>query len=147
MATATTRGRPFAAGTSGNPKGRPVGARNRATLALEVLMEGDATKIVRVVLAAAKNGDLTAARLILDRIAPVPRDRRLAPFDLPVIDTAAAAALAQGVVIAAVAGGELRPSEGEALAGLIELRRRSVESQDFEARLAEIETAIRRTAP
>ena len=118
-----------------------MGARNRATVALEVLMEADAAKIVRAVLTAAKAGDLTAARLILDRIAPVPRDRRLTPFDLPPTDTAAGIAQAQAAVVAAVAGGELRPSEGEALAGLIELRRRSVETQDFEARLIALESA------
>ncbi len=102
-------------------------------------MEGDALDIVAAVLVAARAGDLTAARLILDRIAPVPRDRHLTPFDLPATDTAAGIAKAQAAVVAGVAGGELRPSEGEALAGLIEARRRAVESQEFEARLAALE--------
>ena len=139
VTAARTRGRPFAPNTSGNPKGRPKGARNRVTVTLERIMEGDALEIVAAVLVAAKAGDLTAARLILDRVAPVPRDRRLTPFDLPATDTAAGIAQAQAAVVAAVAGGDLRPSEGEALAGLIDLRRRAVELADFDARLIALE--------
>jgi len=137
----TTKAGRWKPGQSGNPAGRKFGQRHRSTVLLESLMEADAKKIVAAVLVQAKAGDLQAARLILDRIAPVPRDRRLAPFDLPTIDTAAGIAHAQAAVVAAVAGGELRPSEGEALAGLIELRRRSVETQEFEARLIALESA------
>ena len=36
------RGRPFEKGTSGNPSGRPRGSRNATTLALEVLLDGQA---------------------------------------------------------------------------------------------------------
>jgi hypothetical protein len=102
-------------------------------------MEGDARVIVRAVLLAASTGDMAAARMVLDRVLPVSRDRHLTPFDLPATDTAAGIAEAQAAVVAAVAGGELRPSEGQALADLLELRRRSVESADFEARLAALE--------
>ena len=35
-------GRPFEPGQSGNPAGRPKGPRNRATLAVEVLLDGEA---------------------------------------------------------------------------------------------------------
>ena len=33
------RGRPFQKGVSGNPNGRPLGARNKATLRLEALLD------------------------------------------------------------------------------------------------------------
>ena len=108
-------------------------------MTLERIMEGDALEIVAAVLAQAKAGDLTAARLILDRVAPVPRDRRVS-LELPATNTAAGIAQAQASVIASVAAGELRPSEGAALADLLELRRRSVESAEFETRLAALES-------
>ncbi len=139
VTAARPRGRPFAPGKSGNSKGRPVGARNRVTVTLERIMEGDALEIVAAVLTAAKAGDLRAAALVLDRISPVPRDRRVS-LDLPATDTAAGIAQAQAAVIASVAAGELRPSEGAALASLLELRRRSVEASEFEARLAALES-------
>ena len=39
------RGRPFKAGRSGNPEGRPRGSRNKATIAVEALLDGEAKAI------------------------------------------------------------------------------------------------------
>jgi len=41
------RGRPFKAGRSGNPEGRPRGSRNKATMAVEALLDGEAKAIAR----------------------------------------------------------------------------------------------------
>ena len=35
------RGRPFEPGTSGNPNGRPKGSRNKTTVAIEALLDGE----------------------------------------------------------------------------------------------------------
>lgn len=75
-------GRPFEPGQSGNPAGRPKGSRNKATLAVEVLFDGEAEVITRKAIELAKNGDLAAIRLCLDRIAP-PRKDRPVLFALP----------------------------------------------------------------
>jgi Family of unknown function (DUF5681) len=64
------RGRPFPKGRSGNPRGRPVGARNAATLAAEHLLDGEAGTITRKAVELAKQGDTVALRLCLDRIIP-----------------------------------------------------------------------------
>jgi hypothetical protein len=40
-------GRPFEPGQSGNPAGHPKGSRNKATLAIEVLLDGEAEAITR----------------------------------------------------------------------------------------------------
>ncbi len=37
----------FEAGTSGNPNGRPKGARNKTTVAVEALLEGEAEALTR----------------------------------------------------------------------------------------------------
>jgi hypothetical protein len=41
------RGRPFPKGHSGNPRGRPPGARNAATVLAEQLLDGEAEGLIR----------------------------------------------------------------------------------------------------
>jgi hypothetical protein len=66
------RGRPFPKGRSGNLSGRPLGARNAATVIAEQLL--DAETLVRKVIDKAKRGDMTALRVCLDRILPYCRE-------------------------------------------------------------------------
>ena len=60
---------PYEKGECGNPAGRPLGSRNRATLLMESLMADDAEAIGRKAIEMAKGGDLAAIRLCLDRLA------------------------------------------------------------------------------
>ena len=78
------RGRPFQPGQSGNPAGKPKGARNRATLAAEALLDGEATALTRKAIELALAGDSTALRLCLERLLPA-RKERLIEFSLPAI--------------------------------------------------------------
>lgn len=140
MATATKpRGRPFVkGGPSPNPSGRPQGSRNTASITLDRIMEADSAKIARAVVALAKRGDLRAAELVLSRTCPVPRDRRLF-VSLPPTDTAAGVEAASRAILAAVAGGELRPSEAVALSALLDGRRRALELGDIARRVEALE--------
>lgn len=133
-----TKGRPWKKGQSGNPAGRPPGARHRTTVMLEKLMAADSENIVRTVLAAAAQGDMTAARMVLDRVVPPVKERPIA-LDLPSLDGIESIAEAHSRIVAAVAAGELLPSEGQALAGLLESRLRVAEVADLERRIAELE--------
>lgn len=108
--TGKQRGKPFEKGKSGNPAGKPKGARHKTTLLAEKLMQDDAENIVNAVLKAAHNGDMTAARIVLDRIAP-PRRDNLVRFTLPKIERASDAATASAAILDAVAEGELTPAE------------------------------------
>jgi hypothetical protein len=58
---------PFRPGQSGNPKGRPKGARNATTLALESLLDGQAKALTQKAIDLALSGDLMALRMCLDR--------------------------------------------------------------------------------
>ena len=69
------RGRPFPKGTSGNPAGKPCGARHRTTRAAELLLDGEARALTRKCIELAKEGDRSALRLCLERIIPPRRDR------------------------------------------------------------------------
>lgn len=129
-----TRGRPF---QPGNP-GKPKGARHKLTLIAERLMEDDAEAVVASVLAAAKSGDMTAARLVLERIVPIRKGRPVA-FDLPAIETPADVVKAVGTLVSEVARGELTPEEAATVAGLLEMYRRTIETCEIEQRLSELE--------
>lgn len=125
-------------GQSGNPKGKPIGARNKATLAVLALMESGAREITEAVIEAAKGGDLTAARMILDRLAPPAKERPIS-IDLPDIATIEGVSAAQHAIVRAVAAGDLLPGEGTALAGIVENRRKAIEAEELERRIAVLE--------
>ena len=121
----------------GNP-GKPKGARHHTTRAVEALMEGDAEAITGRVIQAAKGGDLAAARLILDRICP-PRREPATPIDLPTIETAADLPEAVSAILAAVAAGDLSPSEAGRLSGVLADTARALEAHEIENRVSELE--------
>jgi hypothetical protein len=121
----------------GNP-GRPRGARHKATLAVEAILDGEADALTRKAVEMAMEGDTTALRLCLERIAP-PRKDRPVTVELPPLDGAGGITAAMSRVLEAVAAGNLTPSEGQAMAGLIEAHRRAVETADLEARIAALE--------
>lgn len=108
----------FIKGRSGNPNGRPRGARNKRTLLSDVLREGEADAMARVCIDRAMEGDGQALRLCMDRLQPKGRGMTVT-LDLPEIDGTQDAALAHGRVLDAVAAGEITPDEGEAVMRLI----------------------------
>lgn len=128
----------FKPGQSGNPAGMPKGTRHRATVMAEQLMAKDAKAIVQSVVDKAKGGDMVAARLVLDRIAP-PRKGRLVEFDLPELNTPNDVVKALSAVIAATAKSELTPEEAAAVAGILEIKRRALETTELERRIATLE--------
>src|SRR5258708_3319573 len=94
------RGRPFKAGWSGNPEGRPRGSRNKATMAVEALLDGEANAIARKAVEKALEGDMAALRLCLERVLPPRRDRPVV-FDLPKIEGVSDALNASSAVLTA----------------------------------------------
>jgi hypothetical protein len=136
------RGKPFPKGRSGNPGGKPKGARHKTTLLAEKLMQDDAENIVNAVLTAARAGDMTAARIVLDRIAPARRDNPVA-FALPKIKRPADAVAASAAILSAVADGRLTPGEALEVSKLIEGFVKTLEVAELEERLAELEERIR----
>jgi hypothetical protein len=128
----------FPRGQSGNPSGKPKGARHKTTMLAEKLMRDDAAQIVRGVIDAAKGGDMTAAKIILDRIAPLRKGRPIY-LDLPAMENAAGIAAATAALVAAMGAGELTPDEAATIASVFELRRRAMETGELEQRLAALE--------
>jgi hypothetical protein len=76
----------FKPGQSGNPSGKPKGSLNRVTLAIQCLLDGEGEELTRKAIELAKEGDLTALKLCLERICP-PRKSRPIAIDLPDVKT------------------------------------------------------------
>jgi Family of unknown function (DUF5681) len=128
----------FQKGQSGNPSGRPSGARHRTTMALEAMLETDAKAITGKAVELALTGDITAIRLCMDRLLPVRRDRHVS-FALPKLETPADALQAVSAVAEAVAEGELTPMEAAELSRVVDGFSRALEAVEFEQRLAKLE--------
>ena len=119
-------------------RGRPSGSRNKASIALDKMLADDGADVVRAVLAAAKSGDMLAARLVLDRIVPVRKGRSI-QLDLPTIESATDVLAALSLTVAAMAEGEITPDEAAVVAGVLETKRKAIETVELEARLARLE--------
>ena len=133
-------GRNTAGQFSASNSGRPRGSRNKATLAIESLLEGQAEALTQTAIAKALEGDSVALRLCMDRIAPPPKDAAVT-FYMPTMSNALDAAEAAGSVLRAVSEGELTPIEATRVMGLIDSHRRTLELTEIEERLRVLDAA------
>jgi hypothetical protein len=136
----------FQKGQSGNPGGRPPGARNKATRIAEALLQGEAEAMTRVAIERAKAGDMAALRMCLDRLAPPCRDRTI-EFELPPLTNAQDAAAALAAITAAVSAGELTPGEAGELFKLVDGFARLLDTTVYEQKVLVLERAVGRAAP
>ena len=120
-------------------RGRPQGSRNKATIALQEMLDGHGESITRKCALLALQGDPTAMRLCMERLIP-PRKDHLVKFKLPAVTTAAEIAEAVGAVLKGVAGGQLTPAEGQIIVAILECRLRVVKTVDHETRIFALES-------
>ena len=122
--------------------GRPKGSRNKATLAIESLLQGQAKALTQTAVTQALEGDSVALRLCMERIAPAPKEHRVS-FSLPKMKNALDASEAAGSILSAVSEGELTreltPIEATRVMGLIDSYRRTLELTEIEERLQALE--------
>jgi polyhydroxyalkanoate synthesis regulator phasin len=129
----------FIKGASGNPKGRPKGSRNKATLIAKAVFDQNSEAVAqKIVDLALKKGDMTALKLIIDRVVP-PLKSHLLTFDLPEIATAQDVVAGYSAVVQALSRGELTAEEANMVANLLEAARRAIDTADITERLARIE--------
>ena len=119
--------------------GKPRGSRHKTTLAIEALLEGQCEALTQAAIDKALEGDTTALRLCLDRIAPPRKDAPIS-FKMPKVETAADAAGVATAILKSVSIGETTPMEGAVVMNLLDGYRRSIETTEFEERLAALET-------
>jgi hypothetical protein len=128
---------PFKPGISGNPRGRPRGIVNQAKLRKAIA--SDIPDILSALTTQAKAGDVSAAKLLLDRTVP-----SLRPVDAPTPlalgtgpDDLAGAVSA---VLAALGAGSLTPDQAGAVAGVLSALVRVRESTELEERIRALES-------
>ena len=142
----TPRTRPVRPGRRPDANARrppPDGARDRAIVMAERLLRSGLEAVVAAILAKAKSGDMAAARLVVDRLLPAPRDRHIS-FPLRPIACADDAIKASADILAAVARGRITPAEAEAVAKLLHNFIAASELREFERRLEALEAASAR---
>jgi hypothetical protein len=130
-----TRGRPFEKGNAG----RPRGSRNKTTVALEQLLEGQAEAVVAKVVEKALEGDRMAMRLVFERVMGSRRERSLTDLELPPFHSAADAAAVSTVIIAAVGSGKITPGEGLDLMQMVDTAVRAFDANEFDRRITALE--------
>jgi hypothetical protein len=130
------RGRPFGEGNSG----RPVGSKNKSSLILAALSDGDKDELVRKGLELAKAGDVAMLKFFLDRILPRERTIRI---DLPQMEFADDAVAALGFIARAVSEGSITPGEGASLASVVNSYARAIDIADLVKRIDALEAKIR----
>ena len=133
--TSTKKLSKWQAGTSGNPRGRPIGAGELGKL--RAAIGEHLPDIINQLVNKAKEGDSQAARLLLERVLP----------SLKPIEQAQAINLPDGTlteqgraVLACVASGELAPSQGAQLLTAIGVLGKITELDDLTARIEKLES-------
>jgi hypothetical protein len=128
----------FQKGQSGNPRGRPTGSRNSATLACEALLEGQAEALTQKAVEMALAGDTVALKLCLERIYPARKDRAV-NFALPPITSARDAADIAAAVAEAVAAGHITPSEAAEIGKVLEIYVKAHQTAELNDRVERVE--------
>jgi hypothetical protein len=103
-------------GQSGNPAGRPLGSRNKSTVLMQNLLDGEAEAIGRKVIEMAKGGDMAAIRVCMDRLAPARRGAAIF-CELPPVGTRGGAVAAMAAIIGAAPAEAARNSSNASRQG------------------------------
>ena len=128
----------FQKGQSGNPRGRPMGSRNNATLACEALLEGQAEALTQKAVDMALAGDTVALKICIDRIYPARKDRPVT-FPLPPITSPRDAADIAAAIAQAVAAGHVTPSEAAEIAKVVDVYVRAYQTAELNDRMMRVE--------
>ncbi len=110
-------------------------------LSAAALLVGEEQELVRKAVELAKGGDTQMLRFLLNRI--LPRDRAV-KVELPKMEYADDAVEALGSIAQAISEGKVSPSEGAALATVVNSYARALDLADLVKRLEQLELQFSR---
>ncbi len=128
------RGKPF---EKGNP-GRPPGARNRTTVALEGMLDRNGELILQKVLDLALAGDRAMLKLCFERLVG-PRAEPSIPFDMPPIKSPADAPAAMSAIMEAVTAADINLAQAMQASALVQETVAAFTVAELELRLKRLE--------
>ena len=131
----------FLPGMSGNPNGRPTGSRNKSTLAMEAMLEGQGPQLTEKCIKLALEGNTVALRLAMERLLP-PKKSRAVFVDLPQTKSIEDVIEDQEVVMQSVAQGNITLEEANQFFVLFEAKRKAIETFQLAERLEKIESHL-----
>jgi hypothetical protein len=125
----------FKPGQSGNPSGKPRGAKDKRT-ELRALLKPHAEALVQKVVEMALQGDKAALRLCLERLVAPIRSK-----DEPVCIPGMKGTLSERAakVTDGMAQGRITPHEGATILGALAAQAKIIESDELEKRIAKLE--------
>ncbi len=132
----------FKKGESGNPQGRPVGTRNKTTLAALSLIEDEGEQLARKAVELALDGDLPALKLCMDRLLPPAKERPLEAFSLPQLNDQRSVLDALDTIANKLSQGELLPAEATSICKVLEQYRKHFETTELAERLETLERTL-----
>src|SRR5471032_2158514 len=116
----------FVAGQSGNPAGKLPGTRNRKSVMLAALRDGEGEAAARVVIEKALAGDVVSARFVVALISPRPRGRTI-HLEMPEDDDCNVVT-AYNLTLRALCEGEITPDEAVTVSRFLDGRRRVLQA-------------------
>ena len=132
----------FKKGESGNPQGRPVGTRNKTTLAALSLIEDEGEQLARKAVELSLDGDLPALKLCMDRLLPPAKERPLEAFSLPQLNDQRSVLEALDTIANKLSQGELLPAEATSICKVLEQYRKHFETTELSERLETLERTL-----
>jgi Family of unknown function (DUF5681) len=123
---------PFQPGHSGNPAGRPPGARNKVNRAMEPVFQASGEAIIERLVEHAKAANPVALRLCVDRLVPLGKHRQVG-FQLPPMEKGDDVRAAIATIHDALGDGDISSGEAADLLRVAEISARMLREADAPA--------------
>ena len=125
--------------------GRPIGARNRASLILEDMLDAHGEDLADAFVQAARKGNVDMLKCYAHLVLAPAKQRQRRPLDIGELRSLADALQAQRQVTAALARGEIDDDQAAALEQQIAAFAKLFEQSELASRLERIEARLKQT--
>ena len=124
-------------------KGRPVGSRNKVSIASMNLLKDEEQTLSRKAIESALNGNTQMLQFCLSRLLPPPpKDTPIRLSGMPVCNDVKSSVALSSYILKQMSAGNLTPTQAHLISGIVEKHLRCLQLTDVEARLEVIETRL-----